>query len=134
MLATSGKMYTGFNVENAAYPLSTYAERTALIKSCVRRRNIFSKDGNYNTSLSLFEKKNKSHKCMVVLVFSHAEIGFKGPCGAYRQASAEFGLDAEVYLVNLKNGSKLYKLRDLLPIGFTPNDLQKPYASHDSIK
>lgn len=63
--------------------------------------------------------------------FSDVEIGFTGPCGSCRQTLAEFGLDLDVYLINPKNEFKLYKLRELLPIAFTPHDLEKPRASHD---
>ncbi len=62
------------------------------------------------------------------------EVGFTGPCGSCRQTLAEFGLDLDVYLVNPKNESKLFTLRDLLPFAFTPPDLQKPRASHDIIE
>jgi cytidine deaminase len=47
---------------------------------------------------------------------------------------AEFGLDLEIYLVNPKNESECYTLRDLLPKAFTPRDLQKPRASHDIVE
>ncbi|CAF1375479.1 unnamed protein product [Adineta steineri] len=46
---------------------------------------------------------------------------------------AEFGLDLDVYLINPKNESKVYKLRELLPIAFTPRDLLKHRAAHDVI-
>ncbi|CAF4351665.1 unnamed protein product, partial [Rotaria magnacalcarata] len=61
------------------------------------------------------------------------EVGFTGPCGSCRQTLAEFGLDIDVYLISPKNEAKMYSLRDLLPIAFTPQDLQKPRASHDII-
>jgi cytidine deaminase len=62
---------------------------------------------------------------------SDVEIGFTGPCGSCRQILAEFNLDLDIYLVNSKNESKMYKLRELLPIAFTPHDLEKPRTSHD---
>jgi cytidine deaminase len=62
------------------------------------------------------------------------EVGFTGPCGSCRQTLAEFGLDIDVYLVNPKNQSKLYTLRELLPIAFTPRDLDKPRAEHDVVE
>ncbi len=68
------------------------------------------------------------------LFVSDVESGFTGPCGSCRQTLAEFGLDLDVYLVNPKNESKLYTLRELLPIAFTPPDLQKRRASHDIVE
>jgi cytidine deaminase len=68
------------------------------------------------------------------LFVSDVESGFAGPCGSCRQTLAEFGLDLDVYLVNPKNESKLYTLRELLPIAFTPRDLEKRRASHDIVE
>jgi cytidine deaminase len=69
-----------------------------------------------------------------VIFFSDVEKGFTGPCGSCRQTLAEFGLDLDVYLLNPKNESKMYKLRELLPIAFTPYDLEKARATHDIIE
>jgi cytidine deaminase len=69
-----------------------------------------------------------------VLFVSDVESGFTGPCGSCRQTLAEFGLDLDVYLVNPKNESKLYTLRELLPAAFIPPDLRKRRASHDIIE
>lgn len=33
LLTSTGKIYTGCNIENAAYPLATCAERTAVVKA-----------------------------------------------------------------------------------------------------
>jgi cytidine deaminase len=68
---------------------------------------------------------------LILLFFSDVEIGFTGPCGSCRQILAEFDLDLDIYLINPKNESKMYKLRELLPIAFTPRDLEKPRTSHD---
>ena len=76
-------------------------------------------------------EKNKEKK---IVFFSDVEAGFTGPCGSCRQTLAEFGLDIDIYLVNPKNESKMYTLRELLPIAFTPRDLQKRRASHDVVE
>ncbi|CAF1118488.1 unnamed protein product [Rotaria sordida] len=67
----------------------------------------------------------------VVHFVGDVEIGFTGSC---RQTLAEFDLDLDVYLIHIKNESKMYKLQDLLSITFIPYDLQKFRASHDIIE
>ncbi|CAF3792987.1 unnamed protein product [Rotaria sp. Silwood1] len=112
LLTSTGKIYSGCNIENASYPLSTCAERTVVVKAVSEGEKSFQK----------------------IVITSDVELGFTGPCGSCRQTLAEFGLDLDVYLINTKNESKVYKLRDLLPIAFTPHDLQKPRAKHDDIE
>ena len=53
------------------------------------------------------------------------EKGLSGtPCGACRQALAEFGLDLRVVLVtDVSDETREYILRDLLPDAFTPESL-----------
>lgn len=41
LLTTTGKIYSGCNIENAAYPLGTCAERTALVKAVSEGENSF---------------------------------------------------------------------------------------------
>ncbi|CAF0951542.1 unnamed protein product [Adineta steineri] len=111
LLTSSGKIYSGCNVENASYALATCAERTAVCKAVSEGELSFDK----------------------IAITSDVETGFTGPCGSCRQTLAEFGLDLDVYLINPKNESKAYKLRELLPIAFTPRDLLKHRAAHDVI-
>jgi len=112
LLTSTGKIYSGCNIENASYGLATCAERTALVKAISEGETSFTK----------------------IAITSDVEVGFTGPCGSCRQTLAEFGLDLDVYLINPKNESKLYTLRELLPIAFTPHDLQKHRASHDIVE
>ncbi|CAF1470896.1 unnamed protein product [Rotaria magnacalcarata] len=109
LLTTSGKIYSGCNIENASYALATCAERTAVVKAVSEGEKSFKK----------------------LAITSDVESGFTGPCGSCRQTLAEFGLDLDVYLVNTKNESKLYKLQEILPIAFTPSDLEKSRSNHD---
>lgn len=104
LLTSTGKIYSGCNIENASYALATCAERTAIVKAVSEGQTNFTK----------------------IAITSDVEVGFTGPCGSCRQTLAEFGLDIDVYLVNTKNESKCYTLRELLPIAFTPRDLEKP--------
>ncbi|CAF0753696.1 unnamed protein product [Adineta ricciae] len=112
LLGSNGKIYMGCNIENASYALATCAERTAIVKAVSEGEKTFTK----------------------IAITSDVETGFTGPCGSCRQTLAEFGLDLEVYLVNSKNQSKLYTLRELLPIAFVPTDLNKPRLSHDVVE
>jgi cytidine deaminase len=41
LLTSTGKIYSGCNIENAAYPLATCAERTALVKAVSEGEKFF---------------------------------------------------------------------------------------------
>lgn len=98
-MATSGKIYTGVNVENAAYPTTICAERTAVFKAITEG-----------------ERKFKA----IAIVTENGGA----PCGSCRQVLAEFGLDLDVILADKTGRVKSeFTLRDLLPEAFTPNDL-----------
>ena len=99
LLGESGNIYTGVNVENAAYPTSICAERTAVFKA-----------------VSEGEQRFKA----IAIVTDNGG----SPCGSCRQVLAEFGLDLVVVLAN-KDGEVVNEavLSDLLPGAFTPADL-----------
>jgi cytidine deaminase len=99
VLTQSGKIYTGVNVENAAYPSSICAERTAIFKAVT--------DGEHQFIA-----------CAVV-----TDNG-GSPCGACRQVMAEFGLDLLVIIAN-RTGEVVTEttIRQLLPLAFQPEDL-----------
>jgi len=99
LLATSGKIYDGVNVENAAYGSSICSERTALVKAVSEGERVF--------------------EAITVVTDNGGS-----PCGACRQMLAEFGLDLVVILLN-KEGNVVGEttLRDLLPDAFTPEAL-----------
>ena len=71
LLTASGQVYTGVNIENAAYPDSICAERVAVFKA------VDAGDRNF---------------IAIAVVTSNG--GF--PCGSCRQVMAEFGLDTQV--------------------------------------
>ena len=97
----SGKVFTGVNVENAAYPTTMCAERTAVF-----------------TAVTAGEREFE------VIVVATENGG--SPCGSCRQVLAEFGLDTVVLLAN-GDGELLLEttVRDLLPGAFTPEKLGK---------
>ncbi len=106
LLTKTGKIYTGCNIENAAYTPSICAERTAFSKAVSEGEREFSaiciaggKQGNIT--------------------------GYTPPCGVCRQVMMEF-CDPDTFLVILTKGPgqvKCYTLAELLPAGFGPEDL-----------
>lgn len=99
LLASSGEVYTGANVENAAYPASMCAERAALFAAVSRGERAF--------------------EAVVV-----ATENGGAPCGSCRQALSEFGERLQVVTTDLEG--KLYlntTLDQLLPHSFGPGDL-----------
>lgn len=99
----NGEVYKGVNVENAAYGLCNCAERSALFAAYsngVRKDDIES-----------------------ILVYTDQEH-FVSPCGACRQVIRELmPEDAPVYLSTSKGEFKEVKNKDLLPYGFTSEDM-----------
>jgi cytidine deaminase len=101
LLASSGNIFTGCNVESAAYPTSMCAERVAVFKAVSEGEQEF-----------------------VALAVVTSNGGT--PCGACRQVMAEFGLDLTVLVANAEGDIKQeYVLSELLPGAFTPVDLRK---------
>jgi cytidine deaminase len=96
----SGKVFTGVNVENAAYPASICAERTAAF-----------------TAVSEGEREFD----VIAVVTDNGG----SPCGSCRQVLAEFGLDTVVLIAN-GEGELLQEttVKDLLPGAFTPEKLK----------
>ena len=97
----TGKVFTGVNVENAALPAGTCAERTAVFKAVSEGEREFE-----------------------VIAVVTANGG--SPCGSCRQVLAEFGLDTIVLIAN-GDGKLLQEttVNDLLPGAFTPEHLVK---------
>ncbi|WGS63986.1 cytidine deaminase [Marinitoga aeolica] len=99
LITKSGKIYTGTNVENASYGLSMCAERIAIFKA--------------------ISEGEKDFETLVVIGDTEKPIS---PCGACRQVIAEFGVD-EVILTNLKKDFKVMSVEELLPYGFSGEEL-----------
>lgn len=102
VLTKDGKIYTGCNIENASYPLTNCAERTAIFKAV--------SEGDME-----FEK---------ILITGGTE-GPISPCGACRQVMAEFcAPDMPVVLTNTKGDTFETTVSDLLPGAFTSKDME----------
>lgn len=102
--AEDGTVYAGCNVENAAYPTSLCAERSALVSAISAGRRRFD---------------------VIAIVATPHEQTPAAPCGACRQALAEFGLDLYVILAGPNDTDPRLDttLRALLPHAFTPESL-----------
>jgi cytidine deaminase len=95
----SGRIYTGVNVENAAYPQTMCAERVAIFKAVSEGETEFE---------------------VIAVVTNNGG----SPCGGCRQVMAEFGLETVVLFAD-GNGTltKETTVNDLLPEAFTPKHL-----------
>ena len=97
----SGRIFTGCNVENAAYPHVMCAERVAIFKAV-----------------------SEGEKEFEVLAVVTSNGG--SPCGGCRQVMAEFSLDMTVLIAD-GDGRLVQEttVAELLPGAFTPKDLPK---------
>lgn len=106
LLTKSGKVYTGCNIENAAYSPTVCAERTAIFKAVSEGERDFAK--------------------IAVAGGKNGEItGEFPPCGVCRQVMAEFcGEDFEILVVKGGNSFTEFKLSELLPCSFNPKHVK----------
>ena len=93
--AKDGRIYTGCNVENAAYGATICAERTAMVKAV--------SEGHRDFDTIVIAGRSEDH-CV--------------PCGTCRQVMMEFAPDLTVICLNGKGESKRFALKELLPYGF----------------
>ncbi len=99
LLTASGKVYTGVNIENAAYPATICAERVAVFKAVSEGEKQFS---------------------AIAVVTENGGT----PCGSCRQVIAEFGLKTLILVADAQ-GEILMEgtIADFLPGAFRPEDL-----------
>lgn len=95
----AGKIYPGVNVENAAYPSTICAERTAIFSAVA--------NGDREFDLIAVVTENGGY-----------------PCGGCRQVMAEFALDMTVVIAD-EHGKvhNIHPVSDLLLGAFTPDFL-----------
>lgn len=93
--ATSGRIFSGCNVENSSYGLSVCAERVAIFKAISEGECGFD----------------------AIAVVTDADPP-AAPCGACRQVLWEFCGDAEVVLANLAGRTEMHRMAELLPKPF----------------
>ncbi len=101
VLAKSGKVYSGCNVENAAYPTSLCAERVAIFKAV-----------------------SEGERELVALAVVTSNAG--SPCGACRQVFSEFAEDDAVIVLATARGNrrKKFSMKQILPDRFGPEHLK----------
>ena len=106
LLTRSGEIYTGCNIENAAYTPTNCAERTAFFKAVSEGVRDFQaicivggKDGNLTE--------------------------YTAPCGVCRQVMMEFcnPKTFQIILAVDKERYEIYTLEELMPLGFGPLNL-----------
>lgn len=95
LLCANGSVFTGCNIENAAYSCGICAERTAASKA--------------------ISEGNRDFAALAVAGSSDAVCT---PCGMCRQFLYEFAPDLKVLCANQKGEYEVYPLKELLPAGF----------------
>ena len=106
LLCKNGKVFTGTNIENAAFSPTVCAERVAVFKAVSEGETEFSgiavvggKDGKIN--------------------------GIFAPCGVCRQVLREFcDDDFPIILGESENDFKKVTLKELLPLSFSPDNVR----------
>lgn len=107
LLAKNGTVYGGCNIENAGYTPSNCAERTAFFKAVSEGVKEFD-------AICIVGGANKILK------------EYAAPCGVCRQVMMEFcnPKEFQIILATSKEHYDIYTLKELLPLGFGPDNLK----------
>lgn len=100
LASADGRVFTGCNVENASYGLSICAERTALVKAI-----------------------SEGARAFAALAIASDRARAIPPCGACRQALAEFAPTLRIVLAGPDGACHERSLGELLPDAFGAADL-----------
>ena len=96
----NGEVFSGCNVESASFSLTCCAERVAVFKAV-----------------------SEGHRQIVACSIVTVEGTPAPPCGACRQVLYEFGRNMRIVLGNPSGEVRILNLGELLPEGFTPDQL-----------
>lgn len=107
LLAKSGTVYTGCNIENASYTPTNCAERTAFFKA------VSEGVSHFDAIAIVGGKEGKVEE-------------FCPPCGVCRQVMAEFCNPKEFFIILARSPEEfqIYSLEEILPFGFSPEHLK----------
>jgi cytidine deaminase len=100
LVASSGKVYTGCNVENSTYGLTVCAERVALWKAL-----------------------SEGERAFTQIAVATASDPPASPCGACRQLLWEYCGEIEIILANLQGYRKTLRLTEIFPCPFDQHSL-----------
>ena len=104
LLCKNGNVYTGCNIENAAYTPTNCAERTAFFKAVSEGEREFEK--------------------IAIIGGKDEPLPFCAPCGVCRQVMAEFCDENFILVLGNENNFKEYSLNEVLPFSFSEKDLK----------
>ena len=107
LLCKNGEIYTGCNIENAAFTPTNCAERTAIFKAVSEGNTQFDK-------IAIVGGKKDAQS-----------LDYCAPCGVCRQVMTEFVDvdDFQIILAKNENEYQIYSLNELFPLNFGPKDL-----------
>lgn len=108
LLAGDGNIYTGCNIENAAYTPTNCAERTAFFKAV--------------------SEGNREFRAIAIVGGQNGKLtDYTEPCGVCRQVMMEFCNPKEfvVIMAASQEDYRIKTLEELLPMGFGPGNLNQ---------
>ena len=106
LLTADGRVYTGCNIENAAYTPTNCAERTAFFKAVSEGAREF-------TAIAVTGGSGED------------PAAFCAPCGVCRQVMAEFCDDSFRIVLGNQEAIRVYTQKEILPLSFSPKDLEE---------
>lgn len=104
LLTADGKLYTGCNIENAAYTPTNCAERTAFFKAVSEGEREFAK--------------------IAIIGGKKEPLPLCAPCGVCRQVMAEFCDENFILVLGNEKEYKEYRLNEVLPLSFGKKNLK----------
>ena len=107
LLGKNGVVYKGCNVENASYPATNCAERTAFFSAVAAGQTEFD-------AIAIVGGKEDAES-----------LEFCAPCGVCRQVMREFCVPEKFEIILAKTAAdyKVFTLEELLPMSFGPENL-----------